>query len=444
MSEKRRRAAADGKRKMSRTVLIGSQWGDEGKGKIIDVLTADAQWVVRYQGGNNAGHTVEIGDEKYVLHLTPSGILRDGCKCVIGNGLVVDLVGLTEELKGLSARGIEFSDRLFVSDRAHLVLPYHKALDGAKEGIRAEGERIGTTKRGIGPAYADKADRSGLRTGDLLEPDFEERLRACGEGKNRQLAALGAEPLDLDAMVAEVAEAADYLRPFVRDVVPMLHEAVKNDDKMLFEGAQGIMLDVDFGTYPFVTSSSTGAGGAPAGAGIPPHAVDRVVGIVKAYVTRVGEGPFPTELHDEAGKRLAEVGHEFGATTGRPRRCGWFDAVVARYAAMLGGIDEWALMKLDVLDGFETIRVCVAYECDGERLETVPASLRKLERCKPIYEEVEGWNEPTVGCVRWEDLPEKARDYVRYIERITGVGVSILSVGPKRESTLLLAENRSS
>jgi adenylosuccinate synthase len=423
---------------MSRTILIGSQWGDEGKGKIIDVLTANADWVVRYQGGNNAGHTVEVGDQKYVLHLTPSGILREECKCVIGNGLVVDLVGLADELKELVARGISLENRLFISDRAHMVLPYHKALDGAKEGQRSESEKIGTTKRGIGPAYSDKADRSGLRLGDILESDFSEMARTQAEAKNKILQAMGAEPLNIDEMLAEIQPAADYLRPFICDTVPLLHEAVQNDDEILFEGAQGVMLDVDFGTYPFVTSSSTGAGGAPAGAGIPPHAIDRVVGIVKAYTTRVGEGPFPTELHDETGAHIAKVGHEFGATTGRPRRCGWFDGVVARYAAMLGGINEWALMKLDVLDNLETIKVCVAYECDGERVHTVPASIRKLERCTPIYEEVEGWNESTTECTCWDDLPQKAKDYVRYLEKLTGVKVSILSVGPQRSSTLLL------
>jgi adenylosuccinate synthase len=423
---------------MSKTVLIGSQWGDEGKGKIIDVLTANADWVVRYQGGNNAGHTVEIGDQKYVLHLTPSGILREECKCVIGNGLVVDIVGLMSELKELVERGIKLENRLFISDRAHIVLEYHKELDGAKEGKAGEGKKIGTTKRGIGPAYMDKADRIGLRLGDILEPDFLDMVKAQATNKNEILAGLGAETLDIDKLLAQVKEAADYLQPFICDTIPLLHQAVRNDDEILFEGAQGVMLDVDFGTYPFVTSSSTGAGGAPAGSGIPPNAIDRVVGIVKAYTTRVGEGPFPTELKDEMGAHIAKVGHEFGATTGRPRRCGWFDAVVARYAAMVGGINEWALMKLDVLDAVKTIKVCVAYECDGERIETVPASIRKLERCKPIYEEFKGWNTPTTECTSWDELPEQAKKYIKYLEKLTGVKVSILSVGPKRESTLLL------
>ncbi len=423
---------------MSKTVLIGSQWGDEGKGKIIDVLTANADWVVRYQGGNNAGHTVEIGDQKYVLHLTPSGILREGCKCVIGNGLVVDIIGLMDELKKLVERGIKLDNRLFISDRAHLVLPYHKELDGTKEGNLEEGKKIGTTKRGIGPAYIDKADRTGLRLGDILEADFLDMVKEKAAAKNIVLNDMGADALDIDTLVEQVKEAADYLRPFICDTIPLLHEAVKNDDEILFEGAQGVMLDVDFGTYPFVTSSNTGAGGAPSGSGVPPNAIDRVVGIIKAYTTRVGEGPFPTELKDEMGAHIAKVGHEFGATTGRPRRCGWFDGVVAHYAAMIGGINEWALMKLDVLDAVETIKVCVAYEVDGERLTSVPASIRKLERCKPVYEEFKGWNCPTTECTTWEELPEQARKYVEYLENLTGVKVSILSVGPKRTSTLIL------
>lgn len=424
---------------MANTVLIGSQWGDEGKGKVIDVLTADADWVVRYQGGNNAGHTVEVGDQKYVLHLAPSGILRPDAKCIIGNGLVVDPLGLASELQDLGKRGISIQNRLFISDRAHLVIQYHKELDGAKEAKLESGKKIGTTKRGIGPAYSDKADRSGLRMGDVLEDDFETMLRDRVAAKNAMLSVLGAEELDADALVAEYTPAFEYLKPFICDTLPMLNEAVRDPEQnVLFEGAQGLMLDIDFGTYPFVTSSSTGAGGVAAGAGIPPHSIDDVIGIVKAYTTRVGEGPFPTELFDDDGKELAKVGNEFGATTGRPRRCGWFDAVVARYSAMIGGIDHWALMKLDVLDGFETIKVCTAYECDGERVETVPASISKLSRCKPVYEEFEGWNCSTTGCTSLEELPEQAKKYIQWIEELTDVPVSILSVGPKRASTITL------
>lgn len=425
---------------MSNTVLFGSQWGDEGKGKIIDVLTHDADWVVRYQGGNNAGHTVEIGDQKFVLHLTPSGILRESCKCVIGNGLVVDLIGLCEELRELQERNIPLENRLFISDRAHLVLPYHQALDGAKESARSTESKIGTTKRGIGPAYSDKADRTGLRMCDLLEDDFLERAKTIAISKNNQLIALGQDPLELDTLLANVKEAVEQLKPYITDTVPLLHTAMQNKDKILFEGAQGIMLDIDFGTYPYVTSSNTGAGGVASGAGIPPQSIDRVIGIVKAYTTRVGGGPFPTELTDETGEHIARVGAEFGATTGRPRRCGWFDAVVARYACMIGGISEWALMKLDVLDNLETIRVCTAYEIDGKRIEQMPASLRTFERCTPIYEDVPGWQTPTTHCTTWEELPEKAKAYVNYLEQITGTPVSILSVGPKRSSTILRSE----
>ena len=425
---------------MSNTVLFGSQWGDEGKGKIIDVLTRDADWVVRYQGGNNAGHTVEIGDQKFVLHLTPSGILRENCKCVIGNGLVVDLIGLCEELRELQERNIPLENRLFISDRAHLVLLYHQALDGAKESVRSNESKIGTTKRGIGPAYSDKADRTGLRMCDLLEDDFLERAKTIAISKNNQLIALGKDPLELDTLLANVKEAAEQLKPYITDTIPLLHTAMQNKDKILFEGAQGIMLDIDFGTYPYVTSSNTGAGGVASGAGVPPQSIDRVIGIVKAYTTRVGGGPFPTELTDETGEHIARVGAEFGATTGRPRRCGWFDAVVARYACMIGGIDEWALMKLDVLDNLEIIRVCTAYEIDGKRIEEMPASLRTFERCTPVYEDVSGWQTPTTHCTTWEELPEKAKDYVAYLERITGVQVSILSVGPKRASTILRSE----
>jgi adenylosuccinate synthase len=425
---------------MSNTVLFGSQWGDEGKGKIIDVLTHDADWVVRYQGGNNAGHTVEIGDQKFVLHLTPSGILRESCKCVIGNGLVVDLIGLCEELRELRERNIPLENRLYISDRAHLVLPYHQALDGAKEKARSDGTKIGTTKRGIGPAYSDKAERTGLRMCDLLEGDFLDRVTTIATEKNTQLVALGQDPIDLNTLLANVKEAAEQLKPFITDTVPLLHTAMQNNDKILFEGAQGIMLDIDFGTYPYVTSSNTGAGGVASGAGIPPQSIDRVIGIVKAYTTRVGGGPFPTELTDSTGEHIARVGAEFGATTGRPRRCGWFDAVVARYACMIGGISEWALMKLDVLDNLETIRVCTAYEIDGKRIEQMPASLRTFEKCTPIYEDIPGWQTPTTHCTTWEELPEKAKEYVAYLERITGIPVSILSVGPKRASTILRSE----
>ncbi|HMO04596.1 MAG TPA: adenylosuccinate synthase [Kiritimatiellia bacterium] len=423
---------------MPNTVLIGAQWGDEGKGKIIDVLTEKVDWVVRYQGGNNAGHTVEIGSDKYVLHLVPSGILHAGKKCVIGNGLVVDPVALVKEIKGVVDRGIDPAGRFFISDRAHVVLPYHKLIDEYREKKPATGTMIGTTKRGIGPTYGDKAARTGLRMGDLVDPDRETLLRARLTSNNRILAALGAPELDADAVVRDTLAAVDYLAPFITDTIPMLHEAIGSGKSVLFEGAQGTMLDIDYGTYPFVTSSSATAGGACTGSGVPPHKVDRVLGVVKAYSTRVGEGPFPTELTDAMGDRLRKAGNEFGATTGRPRRCGWFDLVVARYSVMVNGIDAWAMTKLDVLDEVETIRICVAYECDGKRLTSVPANVRQLERCRPVYEDVPGWMCSTKDVASWEQLPEKAKAYVRRLEELTGVKVAILSVGPRRDSTIIL------
>lgn len=422
---------------MSVTVLMGAQWGDEGKGKVIDVLTRDVDWIVRYQGGNNAGHTVEVGDEKYVLHLIPSGILREDKRCIIGHGVVVDPAALMSEIKELVERGVDPAGRLLVSDRAHLVFPYHRELDVARE-TRNEGskEAIGTTKRGIGFAYGDKAARVGLRAGDLLDPDFASLFGQRLEEKNLMLEALGAPTLDAAEVSAALGEAAAYLRPYIVDTLPVIHRALADGQSILCEGAQGTMLDIDYGTYPYVTSSSAAAGGACTGAGIPPNRIDHVIGVVKAYTTRVGEGPFPTELLDDTGRQMAEVGHEFGATTGRPRRCGWFDAVVARYAAQVNGVNRWAITKLDVLDGFETIKVCTAYEVDGRRIETVPGNIRTLERCVPVYEEIEGWHTSTREAGAFGDLPAKARAYVRYLESVTGVAASIVSVGPRRASTI--------
>lgn len=423
---------------MPNTVLIGAQWGDEGKGKIIDVLTEKVDWVVRYQGGNNAGHTVEIGADKYVLHLMPSGILHPGKYCVIGNGLVVDPVALVKEIQGVVDRGVDPAGRFFISDRAHVVLPYHKLIDEYREKKPSTGSVIGTTKRGIGPTYGDKASRTGLRMGDFIDPDWATMLRDRIAANNRILAALDGPLVDADATIAATGQAIDYLRPFITDTIPLLHDALRRNQSILFEGAQGTMLDIDYGTYPFVTSSSATAGGACTGSGVPPNKINRVLGVVKAYTTRVGEGPFPTELNDATGEALRAAGHEFGATTGRPRRCGWFDAVVARYSAMVNGIDSWAITKLDVLDGFETIRVCVAYMCDGRRLESVPANVRQLERCQPVYEDVPGWHCSTKGATSWEDLPAKAQAYLRRLEMITGVRTSILSVGPQRDRTIML------
>ncbi len=424
---------------MPNTLLIGAQWGDEGKGKVVDFLSQDADVVVRYQGGSNAGHTIEIGAERYVLHLVPSGILYPDKVCVIGNGLVIDPAGLVKEIKELEARGIKTAGRLHVSDRAHAVIPYHKAVDAARENKLAAGSKIGTTQRGIGPAYADKANRSGLRMGDLLDPTFEARLSERLVEKNELLASFGAPILDAAKVCAEVRAAADFLAPYITDTVKLLSDAYKAGKQVLFEGAQGTMLDIDFGTYPFVTSSNPTSGGACVGTGLPPRAIERVLGVIKAYTTRVGEGPFPTELLDATGEGLRKRGREFGATTGRPRRCGWFDAVVGRYSAMVNGVDYWAVTKLDVLDEMETIKVCVAYECDGKRYETVPASVAMLERCKPIYKEFPGWMTSTSGIKSYEELPVKAKEYVKALCDITGVPLGVLSVSPQRDSTFRIA-----
>jgi adenylosuccinate synthase len=424
---------------MPNTVLIGAQWGDEGKGKIIDVLAENVDVVVRFQGGNNAGHTVKIGDEKYVLHLIPSGILRDGQQCVVGNGLVVDPLAFLKEIAEVESAGKSVAGRLFVSDRAHIVFPYHGEIDAAREARLSDDEKIGTTKRGIGPCYGDKVSRVGLRAGDLVDPEFPELLKSRLDEANRVLVALGGEALDESELLKEYMAAAEQMKPYVTDTVTMLHKALAENKSILFEGAQGTMLDIDFGTYPFVTSSNATAGGAATGSGVAPHRIDQVVGVIKAYTTRVGEGPFPTELFDEDGVAMGRVGHEFGATTGRPRRCGWFDAVVGRYSAMVNGVDFWAMTKLDVLDGFETLRICTAYECDGKRYENVPASVRVLEKCTPVYEEMPGWQSRTDNISRYEDLPQKAKDYVERLCELTGVKLGILSVGPKRASTLRIA-----
>ncbi|NLG34686.1 MAG: adenylosuccinate synthase [Lentisphaerae bacterium] len=425
---------------MANTILIGAQWGDEGKGKIIDVLTERAQWVVRAQGGNNAGHTVEVGEERFVLHLVPSGILHEGKRCVIGNGVVLDPVALVEEIQGVVNRGFPVEGRLFISDRAHAVFPYHRMLDAQGEARRAKGDQIGTTMRGIGPAYGDKAARFGLRMCDLVDPVFPELLRARVEEKNRILSAMGAPVVSFDEVLAETQRAMEVLGPLVCDTVPLLHRAATVGEDILFEGAQGIMLDIDFGTYPYVTSSNAGSGGASTGSGVPPNRIGRVLGVLKAYTTRVGEGPFPTELNDAAGEELRRAGREFGATTGRPRRCGWFDAVVARHAVMTCGVDAWALTKLDVLDGFETIRICTAYELDGRRIDHFPANIREASRCTPVYEEMPGWNTTTRGAARLGDLPDAARRYLARLEEITGAPVAILSLGPRREDTLVLGD----
>ncbi|MBP5321153.1 MAG: adenylosuccinate synthase [Kiritimatiellae bacterium] len=424
---------------MPNTVLVGAQWGDEGKGKVIDVLTAQADVIVRFQGGSNAGHTVVAEGKKYVLHLIPSGILHEGKICVIGNGVVMDPFDLLHEIETLHEQGIATEGRILISDRTHMVMRWHRALDQADEARRPEGKKIGTTGRGIGPAYAAKVGRTGMRAGDLLKPDFLRLVREQTEAANERLAAWGAPTLDVDEMERIYGDLAKRLGPYVADTVSVVNEADRAGKSILLEGAQGTMLDIDFGTYPFVTSSNPTAGGACTGSGLSPRRIDRVVGVLKCYTTWVGAGPFPTELNDADGESLRQRGGEFGATTGRPRRCGWFDAVVARYSAMINGFDFWAMTKLDVLDEMKTVKICVAYERDdGVRYETFPADLDVLARCRPVYEEMPGWMEPTSEVTRYEDLPLKARAYVERLVELTGVRMGILSVGPARETTLRL------
>jgi adenylosuccinate synthase len=422
---------------MPNTILVGAQWGDEGKGKIIDFLTDEADIVVRSQGGNNAGHTIVIGGEKYVLHLIPSGILRKSKTCVIGNGVVLDPVALVGEIEGLRKRGVKVEKNLLISDTAHLVLPYHHALDGLRETQKGS-KKIGTTKRGIGPAYADKASRTGLRTGDLLRPDvLKEKLTQRIKENNALLKSLGAPTLNAKKIINDTLAAAEVLRPFITNTVMFLHRALEMKTNMLFEGAQGTFLDIDHGTYPYVTSSNTTSGGACTGSGVPPHRIDKVMGVLKAYTTRVGEGPFTTE-DDALSDRFHAMGREFGATTGRARRCGWFDAVSTRYSVILNGIDELAITNLDGLDGVESIKLCVAYRLDGKVLDFPPTDSEHLSRCEPVYIEMPGWLKSTEEAKKFSDLPPKARAYVKKIAELTGAKLSIVSIGPARAQTIRL------
>ncbi len=422
---------------MANTILVGAQWGDEGKGKIIDVLTEQADIVVRTQGGNNAGHTVFVGKQKYVLHLIPSGILRKKKTCVIGNGVVIDPIGLVSEIEGLRKIGIKVDSNLFVSETAHVVFPYHRELDAQRE-VRKGKNKIGTTKRGIGPAYGDKAARVGLRMIDLVNAErFEEKLRAKISENNAVLKALGATPLSFKLIYKDYLAAANYLRPFVANTVVMLHDAVRSGEDILFEGAQGTFLDIDHGTYPFVTSSNTTAGGACTGSGVPPHKMDRVVGVMKAYTTRVGEGPLPTE-NAVISDLLHGMGREFGATTGRARRCGWFDSVATRHATMVNGIDDLAITNIDGLDSVETIQVCVGYRDGKKRYDYVPNDIEVLSRCEPIYVEFPGWQTSTEKAKSFKDLPPKCRAYVKAISELTGAKLFIASVGPGRDQTIFV------
>ena len=420
------------------TILVGAQWGDEGKGKIIDVLTEKADIVVRYAGGNNAGHTVFIGKNKYVLHLVPSGILRKNKLCVIGNGVVVDPIGLMDEIEGLKKLGVKTSPANFVlSETAHVVFPYHRELDAQREVLKGK-HKIGTTKRGIGPAYGDKAARVGLRVNDLVDPSrLEEKLSLRIKENNAVLSSLGAKPLSFKKVFADYNAAGKYLKPFVQNTVVLLHNAMQKNADILFEGAQGTFLDIDHGTYPFVTSSNTTAGGACTGSGVPPHRMDRVVGVMKAYTTRVGEGPLPTE-NQEISDLLHGMGREFGATTGRPRRCGWFDSVATRHAAMVNGIDDLAVTNLDGLDTLETIKVCIAYKHGSERYDFVPNDAKVLAACEPIYVEFDGWMTPTDKARTWKQLPAKARAYLKAIAELSNAKLHIASVGPSRDQTIFV------
>ncbi len=414
--------------------VLGAQWGDEGKGKIVDLLTPRFSIVARYQGGHNAGHTVYVNGRKFVLHLIPSGILHDGVTCIIGNGVVVDPTALFAEVDELAGLGVEVGGRLLVSDRAHVILPYHRELDVLSEARRGE-RRIGTTSRGIGPAYEDKIARRGIRVCDLLNPSvLEEGVRENVKARNRVIKDT---TLDWRQVYDQCLAHGQRLAPWVVDASVYLNRAIGDGRSVMFEGAQGTLLDIDHGTYPFVTSSNTTAGGACTGSGVPPHRMERVVGVMKAYTTRVGEGALPTEDAGLAHK-LHEMGREFGATTGRARRCGWFDAVATHYATMINGIDELAVTNLDGLDGVDPIRVCVAYRLNGKRLDVPPSDAAQLENCEPIYREFSGWKKATQGAQKFSELPATARTYVRAIAELTGAPLRIVSVGPTRNETIIL------
>jgi adenylosuccinate synthase len=417
--------------------VLGAQWGDEGKGKIVDLLTPNFPLVARYQGGHNAGHTVYVRGKKFVLHLIPSGILHDGVLCFIGNGVVVDPNALFAEVDELKALGIDVTGRLFVSDKAHLILPYHRELDILAEARRGD-RKIGTTSRGIGPAYEDKIGRRGIRVGDLADPSDDGPLasavRENVEARNRLV---GNADMKWRDVVAALRVTWTRLKPLVTDVSLRINQAMANGQQVMFEGAQGTLLDIDHGSYPYVTSSNGTAGGACTGLGIGPRSVHAVLGVTKAYTTRVGEGPLPTELLDATGEQLRESGNEYGASTGRPRRCGWYDAVVVRYAARVNGLDALALTKLDVLDGFKEIQICTAYRCAGETLTEMPGDLAQFAACEPVYETMPGWDRPTAGVTKFADLPAAAKAYVQRLEEVSGVPAAIISTGSDRDHTII-------
>ncbi|MFA5805149.1 MAG: adenylosuccinate synthase [Melioribacteraceae bacterium] len=422
---------------MSVTVIVGSQWGDEGKGKIVDILSERYDIVVRYQGGANAGHTVQVGDQQFILHLIPSGILRENVLCFIGNGVVIDPKALLDEIKLLEGMGISIKGRLFISQNAHLIMPYHKLLDSINE---SGNSKIGTTGRGIGPCYIDKYARKGIRIVDLLDRKvLEEKIKLNIEEKNNLLKKVyNQEELNVDAIIKEYIEFDKAIDQYITDIPFVLNNAIDEGKSILLEGAQGALLDVDFGTYPFVTSSNPTSGGASTGSGIPPTKISSVMGIVKAYTTRVGLGPFPTELLGEEGEKLRKIGAEYGATTGRPRRCGWFDAFLLSYSRMINGIERAAITKLDVLSNFDQIKVCVAYEIQGKKLKSFPTDVNKLMSVTPIYESLPGWKTDLTNITDYNELPSEAKDYLQFISQKSGFEISIISVGPERDQTIEL------
>ena len=417
--------------------VLGAQWGDEGKGKIVDLLTPHFSLVARYQGGHNAGHTVYVQGRKFVLHLIPSGILHPNVTCIIGNGVVVDPVALFAELDELAAMGIDVTGRLLVSDKAHLILPYHREIELLAEARRGE-RKIGTTSRGIGPAYEDKIARRGIRVGDLADESSTGALAsAVHENVAVRNRLVGNNDLNWEAVLGDLRQAWSRLRPLVADTSLHLYRAMREGRRVMFEGAQGTLLDIDHGTYPFVTSSNSTAGGAATGLGVGPKSVGFVLGVAKAYTTRVGGGPLPTELLGEMGERLRETGQEYGASTGRPRRCGWFDAVAVRYAVRVNGLDAMALTKLDVLDGIETLEICTAYKCNGQTLTEMPSDSTQFAACEPIYEKAPGWTESTVGITDFNQLPANAKAYVRRLEEASGIPAAMVSTGSEREHTIV-------
>ena len=426
---------------MSAVVITGTQWGDEGKGKIVDYLASQADTVVRFQGGSNAGHTVAVNGEEYKLRLLPSGILYKGTNCVIANGVVLDPECLLEEIDAMQKRGIDTSN-IKVSNRAHIVMPYHKLFDELQETSRGD-KKIGTTKRGIGPCYIDKDDRIGIRVCDLIDKDdFAEKLKVVLEQKNFVLQKVyNHEPLDFEKIFAEYNSYAEKIKPMVCDTISLLNDEVDAGKKILFEGAQATMLDVDYGTYPYVTASHLISGGVGVGAGVAPKKIDKVVGVVKAYCTRVGEGPFPTEQLNDIGDKLRTAGHEFGTVTGRPRRTGWLDACVVKYAGQLSGIDYMAVTRLDILDSFDEIKMCVAYKVDGKILNEIPASLKILAKVEPVYETFAGWKTDISKIRSYEELPDNAKKYLERMAEVTKIDLGIVSVGPNRDQTIVLAEN---